>query len=414
MVVSTNASEERRSPWAVCKWSLLAAALVFAVLSGALACAMFFPVRWDGSGMYGALALFFPLHLLAAALLAMSLAVVARRCRARLAAWLFGLASIGVSAMALAPTLAIWQRARELGVPLSLSAYLDDAAHLNMGSPQSDRSVVYGTAPDGTALELDVWRSGLPDTGPPRPAIVMVHGGAWTSGNRSSLPDRNRWLNELGYEVFDVEYRLPPQARWQDEVGDVKAAAGWVLVHAGEYHVDPARICMMGGAAGGNLALLAAYSMGDPRLPPSCDVPPVAICCAINLYGPMDLELLHRTCKSPEYVQGALSAYIGGGPDEFPQRYRLLSPVAHVSAKSPPTITLTGTLDRLVSVTHAEALDAALARCGVAHELYLLPASDHGFDVNWGGFATQIARAKVKDFLHRHAPVEQVANSKQR
>ena len=72
------------------------------------------------------------------------------------------------------------------------------------------RSVVYGTAKDGTKLELDVWRTGQPNTGPLRPAIVFVHGGAWTHGNRSMVPEWNHWLNTLGYEVFDVEYRMPP------------------------------------------------------------------------------------------------------------------------------------------------------------------------------------------------------------
>ena len=49
-------------------------------------------------------------------------------------------------------------------------------------------------------------------------------------------------------------------------------------------------------------------------------------------------------------------------------------------------------------------LSRALGQAGVAHETYLLPASDHGFDVNWGGWATQIARAKIAPFLQRHAP----------
>jgi hypothetical protein len=47
-------------------------------------------------------------------------------------------------------------------------------------------------------------------------------------------------------------------------------------------------------------------------------------------------------------------------------------------------------------------LDQALSKAGVAHGTYLLPGNDHGFDINWGGFATQIARAKIEDFLQKH------------
>jgi acetyl esterase/lipase len=161
-------------------------ACLLALLMAGLAYCMMNPVRWDGPGRYAAAALYFPLHLLVATPVAAVLAFVARRCRERLAAWVFGLVVILTAIMALTPTIAMWQRARELNVRLSLGNYIANAGHMNIGLPQPDRSVVYGTAKDGTKLELDVWRTGQPKTGPLRPAIVMVHGGAWTHGNRSS------------------------------------------------------------------------------------------------------------------------------------------------------------------------------------------------------------------------------------
>jgi acetyl esterase/lipase len=353
---------------------------------------MAYPVRWDGPGKLGAVALFFPLHLLVFTLVAAVLSFLARRWRARLATWVFTMVVVLTAVMALTPTVAVWQRARELNVPLSLANYLANARHWNSGRPQQDRSVVYGTAKDGTKLELDVWRTGRPNTGPLRPAIVFVHGGAWTHGTRSMIPGWNHWLNELGYEVFDVEYRMPPPVRWLDEIGDVKSALGWIAAHADRYHVDPARISMMGGSAGGNLSMLAAYSAGDPQLPPSTDVPPVTVRSEINFYGPTDMTLLYHACKSPEYVRPLMKGYIGGTPEEFPDRYRLLSPLSHITARAPPTLTLLGTSDRLVAADHATLLNEALSKAGVPHEMYLLPANDHGFDTNWGGFGTQIAR----------------------
>jgi acetyl esterase/lipase len=202
--------------------------------------------------------------------------------------------------------------------------------------------------------------------------------------------------------VFDVEYRMPPPVRWQDEIGDVKAAIGWVAAHAANYHVDPARISMMGESAGGNLALLTAYSMGDAELPPSTDVAPVAIRSVISLYGPTEMAMLYRSTPSREFVQAADKRYIGGIPEEFPERYRALSPLYHISARTPPTIAFQGTSDRVVPLDQTTTLDQALGKAGVTHETYLLPGNDHGFDINWGGFGTQIARAKIEDFLQRH------------
>jgi acetyl esterase/lipase len=383
-------------------WLWAGVACVAAAWIGMLGLAMVLPVHWDGPGKYAQFALFFPLHLLVATPFLAGLGYAAARCRAALAAAVFGLLTLVVLLLALIPVFSLWWAARAWNAPLSLADYLENARHWNVGLPVPERSVGYGVAPDGTKLELDVWGTGRGRSGPLRPAVVLVHGGAWTKGNRSSLPGWNRWLNSLGYEVFDVEYRLPPPARFRDEVADVKAAIGFIAANAPEYHVDPTRISMMGGSAGANLALLAAYSMGDPRLPASTSVEPVAVRSVINLYGPTDLELIHRTASNPDYVRANLEEYIGGAPADFPDRYRLVSPLSHAGPKSPPTLTLTGASDRLVPAEHALRLDRALAQVGATHELYVLPATDHAFDVNWGGFATQIARAKIADFLARH------------
>jgi acetyl esterase/lipase len=383
-------------------WALAGLALISAFSVGMFGLAMVLPVHWSGPGKYGPYAMFFPLHVLVATPFLGAVAYASARFRAPLAAAIFALLSLLTALLALVPSLCLWRAARAWDVPLSLGTYLENAARWNVGGPVQERSVSYGVAPDGTALELDVWGTGRGRSGPRRPAIVLVHGGAWTKGSRSSLPDWNRWLNALGYEVFDVEYRLPPPARHLDEVGDVKAALGWLAANATHYHVDPARISVMGGSAGANLALLAAYSMGDPRLPPSTDVAPVAVRSVINFYGPTELELSYRSGGNPAYVRANLEAYIGGGPERFPDRYRLLSPLSHAEMGAPPTLTLTGASDRLVPAEHALLLDRALAQAGARHELYVLPATDHAFDVNWGGFATQIARAKVAAFLSRH------------
>ena len=389
-----------RSIWA---WLLTVVAGLLALIMAVVAYCMAVPVRFDSVGGFPAThALLYPLHLLVFTAVAAAMAFIALRSRARLAAWGFGFVSILTIIMGLLPTFAILARARELGVPVSLGNYLANARHMNEGQPQADRSAVYGTAKDGTKLELDVWRTGQPNTGPLRPAVVFVHGGGWVLGNRSGRPEWNRWLNQLGYEVFDVEYRMPPPVRWLDEIGDVKAAVGWVAAHAADYHVDPTRISMMGESAGGNLAMLAAYSMGNPELGPSINVAPVAIRSVINLYGPTEMAMLHRSSPTRDFVQTSEKRYIGGTPEEFPERYRALSPFYHINAQTPPTITFIGTSDRIVPLEQAATLDQALSKAGVARETYLLPGTDHGFDINWGGFGTQIARAKIEDFLQKH------------
>jgi len=158
----------------------------------------------------------------------------------------------------------------------------------------------------------------------------------------------------------------------------------------------------MGFSAGGNLAMLAAYSVDDPELPPSCDVPAVPVRAVINLYGPPDLPLGYRSSGSLDYSRACLTAYTGGTLTDVPERYRALSPISHVRTSTPPTITFLGLRDRIVTVEQAAELQVALAQAGVPHPTWLLPATDHGFDFNWGGFNTQFARARLEEFLREH------------
>jgi acetyl esterase/lipase len=387
-------------PQGLFDWTLTALALLLAVVAAAMAFYMLDPIDYEGLGKLGWLGFLFPLQLLIAAAAAAVLAVLAWARRALVASIALALVACVTLALALWPSVAVWRQAGRFHVSLSIGEALEP--DLASNSSDRDRSVVYARGSDGAKLELDVWQANAGASGALRPAIVRVHGGAWTRGSRGGHSDWNRWLNTLGYDVFDVEYELPPPPRWQDEVGDVKCAVGWVEAHAAAYHLDRRRISVMGYSAGGNLAMLAAYSTGDARLPPSCDLPTVAIRSVVNLYGPADLALLYRSSGSRDYIDGALRRYVGGSPTQYPDRYRVLSPVTHVNARTPPTITLLGESDRIVPTDQAHVLDEALGRAGVPHATYLLPATDHGFDVNWNGFGTQIARAVIGKFLERY------------
>jgi acetyl esterase/lipase len=353
------------------------------------------PVGFGGLGTFGALGFFFSTTFILLAPVTAGLWYIARRRGALLPGALFAVATLLTLVISLWPTIALMRAAADLEMPVSLVLALKP--EFNLG--QSENSVVYATTPDGTALSLDVWPATRPGGAPPGPALVHVHGGAWTQGGRGEAAHWNREMARRGFQVFDVEYRLAPTATWIQEVGDVKCALGWIVAHAARYNIDPDRISILGNSAGGNLAMLAANSAGNPALPPSCDVPAVRIRSVVNFYGPADLADLYRNTGSPIGVRPAMRTYIGGTPEEFPARYAMLSPITHVTRSAPPTLTLLGTSDRLVPSAQIELFHSALNRAGVANKLVLLPASDHAFDGYWNALSTQIARKVVFDFL---------------
>ena len=360
----------------------------------------FDPVGFGSVGSLGMIGLIAPpaILILGVVSLLMVFWSIARKWRVALIA--FSGNVVLCSFLSLSPSLALWEWAGDHNVSLNFEEAL--LPQFNREDLSRTTTLVYDTLDDGTQLRLDAWPADMTKKKSPRPAVIKVHGGTWVTGSRRGLTMWNSWLNKLGYHVFDVDYRMPPPDRWLDEVGDVKCALAWVKAHAAEYNVDTTRLILMGYSAGANLAMLAAYSYEHPDLKPACG-DPVTVKCVINLYGPSDMKAIYAATGSGSFVQPRIRQYIGGSPSEFDERYDLLSPINHISEKSPPTISIYGRKDRIIPFTEGIAADNALKEANVPHELYILPETDHAFDANWTYFSTQIAREKIRNFLHKYA-----------
>jgi acetyl esterase/lipase len=104
----------------------------------------------------------------------------------------------------------------------------------------------------------------------PTAAIYHIHGGGMIIGsNRMGLPMVLDWAQELRASVVSVEYRLAPETPHPGPVEDCYAGLAWTAAHAGELGIDPGRIVVAGGSAGGGLAAavtLLARDRGGPKL----------------------------------------------------------------------------------------------------------------------------------------------------
>jgi len=308
--------------------------------------------------------------------------------------------------LSLSPSFELWRWAGDRNISLNLVEALmpqfNREGLFNQEGLSRTTTLAYDTLDDGTQLLLDAWPADMKEKRTPRPAIIKVHGGAFVGDSRRGFTMWNSWFNKLGYHVFDVDYRIHPPKRWLDQTGDIKCALSWVKAHAAEYNVDTTRLILMGYSAGANLAMLAAYSYKHQELKPTCGEQ-VNVKCVINLYGPSDMKALYASTGSSSFVQPRMRQYIGGSPDEFDERYDLLSPINHINENSPPTILIYGEKDRIVPFDEGIATDNALKEANVPHELYILPETDHAFDANWTYFSTQIARERILRFLHKYA-----------
>lgn len=267
-------------------------------------------------------------------------------------------------------------------------------------------------APEGHPLRVDIYEPHEPhepDKADGRhPAVVVVHGGTWFQGDKSSYAFglHDRWLAAQGYVVFDVQYRLG--AEWPAPLSDVKCAIRWVRANAERYAIDPDRVALMGRSAGAHLALMAAYTAGDPDLPPGCtydrdgDVDRDDVAAVVVAYAPTDLRLW------PADRASAIAHLLGGLPDEIPDVYAQASPVTHVRPGLPPTLIIQGQRDRLVPPAHAELLSNLLRAAGVTNVLLRIPWGRHGVDSLLVGLTGPMIQYDVDRFLawvfHRAAP----------
>jgi len=313
------------------------------------------------------------------------------------------------------PVVSAFRIAAHRGVSLSWGRYFFGAGQAEGGFRVGvERDVEFATL-DGRTLRLDVYRPHYPlrheprtdaKTRPLSPAVIVIHGGSWSGGDKSDFAAYDRWLAAGGRVVFDVEYRLADgRQRFPAQLLDVKCAVAWVKSNAAQYDVDPGRIALLGRSAGGQLALLAAYTADDKTpLPGSCPAQDTGVRAVISFYGPTDLAWDYFNPGRPDVIDSrrVLENYLGGSPASAPEVYAAASPTEHVGAGSPPTLFLHGGHDQIVRPENVERITPKLAAAGVPYTYVYLPWGNHGFDYNFDGWGSQIVQAEIIRFLDSH------------
>jgi acetyl esterase/lipase len=288
--------------------------------------------------------------------------------------------------------------------------------------PRWERDLPFWTLPGaGRKLLCDLWQppAGIQPSGL---AFLYFHGSAWylldkDYGTRPFF----RHLAGQGHVVMDVAYRLAPEADMAGMAGDVQRAVAWMKANAEKFGINPQRIVVGGGSAGGHLALLAAYAPDHPELSAE-DVPnaDLSVCGVIAEYSPANLAACYyhtnqhkiprrgsgRSRAAPpvasalaarmkagmgdQYARlgfdkgleaGSFVKLLGGDPDELPEIYALFSPLSHVHPGCPATLLIQGEDDLITPLGASLNLYNKLVRAGTPAVLVILPQTDHGFDL---------------------------------
>ncbi|HEV2353574.1 MAG TPA: alpha/beta hydrolase, partial [Puia sp.] len=240
------------------------------------------------------------------------------------------------------------------------------------------RTLNYDTAL-GNPLSLDFYpaqRRGL------RPCVIVIHGGAWRSGDSHQLAALNSRLARDGYVVAAINYQLAPRYKSPLQIADVAAAFRYLRTNYALLSIDTNSFVLLGRSAGAQIALEAAYTLSEPGLKG-----------VIDLYGPADMVWGYQHPTNPWVLDSrkVMADYLGGSYEAVPKQYIGSSPIQAVTTQSVPTLMIHGLEDPLVDYEQSRRLNRKLADSNVAHYLIKLPWATHGFDFNLHGPGGQLS-----------------------
>ncbi len=281
------------------------------------------------------------------------------------------------------------------------------------------QDVIYGRK-FGTALTMDVFRPTGKANGA---AIVWVASGGWFSDHRFINPGFANEFCRRGYTVFAVVHGSQPKFTLPEILEDMHRAVRYIRSHAKDYGIDPERIGITGGSAGGHLSLMqgTAGKEGDPKAKDPIDRVSSRVQAVACFFPPTDFlnwgepgrNVLE---KMPEQIKPAF-AFRERNPKTGGFRrvtdvakiialLRELSPIKHITADSAPTLIIHGDKDKLVPIQQAEVFIAKQKKAGVPAELVVKKGADHG----WQGMDKDLVR--FADWFDRHLPKKGEAKSK--
>jgi acetyl esterase/lipase len=237
------------------------------------------------------------------------------------------------------------------------------------------KDITYATV-DGKPLALDIH---LPaDVRQPR-LLVWVHGGAWTTGNKTAYP---AFLVQQGFAVASLDFRSSNDAKFPANVHDIKAGIRFLRAKAKEYGYRADRIGIVGASSGGHLAALVGVTGGHKDLEGNeGDFPneSSSVQAIVSYFGASDLTTILPQSTPPGLAvrAPALERLFGTSPDKAPELARLASPVFHVDRDDPPAFLLHGDQDLQMPVNQALELKWAYENVGRSMDMLILHGVDH-------------------------------------
>ena len=227
-------------------------------------------------------------------------------------------------------------------------------------------------------LKLDLY---VPKKGTPSyPGIVFIHGGGWSRGFKEKYRRQASYFADKGFVCACITYRLAGETKFPGAIEDCKCGVRWMRANAEKYGIDSNRIAVIGGSAGGHLAGLVGTSGGVKELEGDGRYNNYSskVNLVVAFFGVFDMADMVRKGTSTERGSTAVQNFIGGSLEEFPEKYKMASPVTFIDKSDPPVLLFHGTEDKTVPYIQSVKFKKLLEEAGVPVKLITAEGAGHG------------------------------------
>lgn len=235
----------------------------------------------------------------------------------------------------------------------------------------SQLNVVYTKAKDWEG-QMDIYMP--PKEKGPSPVVINIHGGGWNKGVRQSQTGFNTFF-KMGYAVANISYRLTGHTTAPAAVEDTRCALIYLIKNAKELNIDVNKIVIMGGSAGGHLALMGGLLGNDHRFDGNCPgVENIKVAAIVDKYGITDVwDWGYGT----NVTSKSATRWLGDKAND--KKFAAsVSPITYVNKNSPPIFIVHGDADPTVPYQQSVDLHKKLVEAGVKTEFITVKGGLHG------------------------------------
>lgn len=211
------------------------------------------------------------------------------------------------------------------------------------------------------------------------PAVVIVHGGAWITGNYTMENPLAIALAERGYVAITVEHRLSNEKKYPAQIHDLKASVRWLRANAKKFDIDEKRIGAVGASSGGHLVAFLGVTNEMPKFEGDGGNAKFSsrVQSVVDIDGTatfIDLGNIEKEIKGPYDTNTRLTGFTYA---QNPEIWKEASPITHVNRKSAPTLFLNSSSNR--PFQQREEMAAKLNALGITSEIIVVPDTPHPF-----------------------------------